>query len=509
MKKLSQLFSKKNLIVFLSVILILAITGASAGIIIANSDEIVKNHQGQKLVLQQCFEGIYQKDINKILTSFYPEDSPEYYDFYDFIDENQDTLLMDNPPYGTIKEFVLHNGANYNQTEADVHFVLTAKDGRENDYRTVINFVKRQGVWFLETDNLAKIIGFLKNMEPQEHHNDNVPNIPQPTTTLLELTPLEQIKYSTPDGYKTYTVSEDKHIDGHTFWNCTHLHEVILPSNTNNIDPSWFANNNSLVAVTFDGESDLFTSVDGIVYSKDMTVLHLFPRGKGTAKGSPQGEFHIPDTITTIGGGAFANYSGQIDKIVFPASVKTIMSGAFYNTFSNMDAQLILNQGLEIISNNAFASSRLFKITIPQSVTEIGEEAFMNAFNLHEIIIPEDSALQTIGFAAFDGATNLYSIYIPQGVTKIENWTFDSCYYLSEITLHDNIESIGMFAFRGCESLSELYISRNITDIGKGAFHSAAQLTLSIEVSAKPEGWHSSWDLGMLAPPIWNVAPPK
>ena len=500
MKKPFKLFSKKYFIVFLSVILALGIIGASAAIILSNSDEVVKNFQGQKLALELCFAGLYEEDIAKVAESTYPKDSPEY---YNYIEQNRDTLFVENMPLCTITEFAVYSGADHKHTEAEVSFTVRHTFGNEGEQYLEVCFVKHNGKWYLTPEVLPSIIGAV-NPISQGGVANHAPN-----TTPLVLTSAEKLAYSTGGGYKTHTVGQDHYVNNQTFEGCTNLHEIILPSNTQEIRSEFFADCSSLVAVSFDDESDLFTSIDGVLYNKDVTKLIYFPRGKGVVNTIPQDEFHIPNTVIAIEGWAFFNYNGQLKKIVFPASIKTVPQGAFYGAFSTSSTQVLLNEGLKKIDTFAFAYSFIQSINIPKSVIEINVEAFVGASTLHNVIIPEDSALQTIGSAAFNGANNLYSIYIPQGVTKIENWAFDGCHNLSEITLPENIESIGMFAFRDCYNLIELTLPSSIKYIGKGAFCGNNILTLHINFSSQPPSWHKNWDYGLRIPAVWDTITPS
>lgn len=82
----------------------------------------------------------------------------------------------------------------------------------------------------------------------------------------------------------------------------------------------------------------------------------------------------------------------------------------------------------------SFYSSAVKNVTIPNTVTSIGENAF--SFCLY-----------------------LTNITIPGGVKRIENNTFDSCFVLSEITIPSDVTSIGRNAFFGCNSLTDVYFN--------------------------------------------------
>ena len=88
--------------------------------------------------------------------------------------------------------------------------------------------------------------------------------------------------------------------------------------------------------------------------------------------------------------------------------------------------------GVTSIDNNAFYSSNIVSITIPNSVTSIGYNAFETCKSLTSITIP--NSITSIGFAAFEGCTSLTSITIPDSVTSIDSNAFGNCSKLKEIT---------------------------------------------------------------------------
>ena len=140
---------------------------------------------------------------------------------------------------------------------------------------------------------------------------------------------------------------------------------------------------------------------------------------------------------------------------------------------------------------------KIHSVTIPQSVTSIGEDAFAQCRGLQSLTIKD--AATSIGDWAFDECLKLktlslgkkitkignYAFYdcrilnnvtIPQSVTSIGNHAFEFCYKMDPLTIKDAATSIGEYAFSHCESLKTLSLGENITTIGDDAFRGCGDL---------------------------------
>lgn len=126
------------------------------------------------------------------------------------------------------------------------------------------------------------------------------------------------------------------------------------------------------------------------------------------------------------------------------------------------------------ISGTAFSNCRnLTSITIPDSVTSIGYQAFSDT-SLTEITIP-NSVTSIAG--TFSYCQSLISITIPDSVTSIGNEAFEDCINLTSITIPNSVTSIGEHAFSGCTGLKEINIPNSVTSIGYRAFYNCRNLT--------------------------------
>lgn len=93
-------------------------------------------------------------------------------------------------------------------------------------------------------------------------------------------------------------------------------------------------------------------------------------------------------------------------------------------------------------------------ITLPDTVTSIGRDAFWNCDQLEEITIP--SGVTEIPTDAFHGCKALRKVTLPSGITKIGSGAFRYCEALTSFTFPEGIEEISSYSFECCTSLSEI-----------------------------------------------------
>ena len=205
----------------------------------------------------------------------------------------------------------------------------------------------------------------------------------------------------------------------------------------------------------------------------------------------------IPNSVTNIGESAFSHCSG-LTSVTIPESVISIGYGAFYNC-ENL-TNIVVNAGT--ISNCAFswcgtAPWNFYRIplslTIGESVTNIGEQAFSFCYGLCDLTIPANVA--TIGLNAFGdvGVTNLFidveyvggdgrifsqcgdaatlTVVLGDGVKHVGDG-FLSQNRIDSLTIGKNVETIGESAFERCWGLKEVTIPNSVRDIGAYAFTS-------------------------------------
>ena len=150
----------------------------------------------------------------------------------------------------------------------------------------------------------------------------------------------------------------------------------------------------------------------------------------------------IEDGVTRIGAYTFCFFS-SLTEVNIPNTVTSIGRGAFRDC------------------------TALKKIYIPNSVTALGAYAFWHCGSLAEVNIPD--GIETIDEGVFDQCRSLAHIDIPNSVTSIGSFAFSFCSF-TEIIIPDGVTSIGQWAFGSCDNLEYVKIGKGITVIADGAF---------------------------------------
>lgn len=209
----------------------------------------------------------------------------------------------------------------------------------------------------------------------------------------------------------------------------------------------------------------------------------------------------IPASVTEIGSNAFAgctnltsvNYIGDWSNLTIQSGNPAVQDAANAPLFDfefippDNTAVIVTNykyngaaadvtipsryQGKPVttIGHAAFFNSAVTSVTIPDSVTSISDEAFINCPKLTNISIP--NSVTYIGFSAFSSCTSLKSITLPSSLSFISGALFLGCSQLTTIHIPVSVTSIGNNAFADCPSLMTVTYPGSKTqwdDITKG-----------------------------------------
>ena len=169
-----------------------------------------------------------------------------------------------------------------------------------------------------------------------------------------------------------------------------------------------------------------------------------------------------------IENGVLKRYKGFGRKVTIPEGVTSIGNQAFYNC--NSITSITIPDGVKSIGNEAFYNCTGIKsVTLPSSVTYIGEKAFIDCKKLETISIPD--SVTFLGDNAFENCIKLANVILSGSLTAIGDKVFSWCNSLTGITIPDGVTEIGERAFSNCKMLQSISIPDSLTKIDAGAFH--------------------------------------
>jgi len=163
---------------------------------------------------------------------------------------------------------------------------------------------------------------------------------------------------------------------------CSTLEQVDIPKNVGTIADLAFFNCHRLARISVDPANEAFADEDGILFTKDKTVLLQMPAANGKTA------YTVPDTVTQIKDRAFRH------------------------------------------------CETLTQITLPQNLTSIGELAFSRCSALASIQLPE--GIGTLEYMLFESCTSLTEVHIPKSVTAIADSVFSQTTALTTVYYADS-----------------------------------------------------------------------
>ena len=328
---------------------------------------------------------------------------------------------------------------------------------------------------------------------------------------------------------ESLTISEGVTAIGDDAFQSCNLNALTLPESLETIGIYAFCNNSSLKSVNIPAK--VKTIGEQAFSSCGLTELLITEGvqtiGDRAFYENRLKNLTLPSTITSIGESAFSCYSSNLQSIVcntvippvlgdnaFGGSVKDIKvplsSIAAYRqaegwkNFTNYYGGDVVNNGItyRIDDNSAtitaaeatlteanipsavefegnqhpvkkindevfFGNANLIVVTLPESLTTLGREAFSFCKSLKTIKIP--SGVTAIPGRCFYGCSSLESVTIPEGVTAIVGSAFEHC-KLNVLTLPESLEAIGRNAFSGNRSLKSVNIPTKVKTIEEHAF---------------------------------------
>ena len=210
---------------------------------------------------------------------------------------------------------------------------------------------------------------------------------------------------------------------------------ITIPATVSSIQSTSFSDN-GLASIAVDASNTNYLSIDGVLYSKDGTLLISYPSEK------TDNLFTLPAAVTRIG--TFAFYDSVYPKTadLDNGLLDTIEQEAF---LASEVESVILGDTLLTIADEAFAYTyHLGTLDLGASVQSIGYRAFYDS-GMQNLIIPQ--TVVSVGIEAFAGNGGLFSLLINNAAFEIPDRCFEDSYNLSSLDLGNAITGIGDYAF--------------------------------------------------------------
>jgi len=320
-------------------------------------------------------------------------------------------------------------------------------------------------------------------------------------------------------GLTSLTISDSvRSIGSSAFYGCNGLRNVTIGNSLNSIGGSAFSYCGSLTSFAVDVGNNYFSSVEGMLLTKDGKTLirgvngdvvlpdsvtsieswafsgcssptHVTIGNNVTSIG--YSAFYgcrgltgvtIPDSVTSIGSYAFADCSDSLFDMTTIPGVKLVDGWVVGRSGGSVNGNLNLT-GIRGIVDRAFSDcGSLTGVVIPDNMTNIGEYAFRNCSSLSDVVIP--SCTTRIRNGVFSGCRSITSLVIPDMVASIGYEAFSGCTGLTNVTIGKNVTSFGQYAFGNCNALTSVTIRQcvcvdNLSDIFSSSYQSITNVFVS------------------------------
>ena len=299
------------------------------------------------------------------------------------------------------------------------------------------------------------------------------------------------------NGLNSVTIGDKlKSIGDRTFYGCNKLTSVTIGQNVESIGTKAFYACYSLTSITIPnsvtsiGEEafEICISLTSVTISNSLSSI-----GRWAFSGcSALTSITIPNSVTFIGDGVFKDTGISNNNSNWDNGVLYIDNCLIEANSDIVKGSYIIKEGTRVITSDAFADCvDLTSVTIPNSVTSIGNRAFSSCKGLTSIIIP--NSVTSIGGMAFYNCSDLTSVTIGENVESIGAGAFWSCKGITSITIPNSVTSIGEDAFKSCKGLTTVTIGEKVESIHRWAFSECDALT-SVVWNARNCNDYSSYD---------------
>lgn len=186
-----------------------------------------------------------------------------------------------------------------------------------------------------------------------------------------------------PASRKAFTIQSDiDYIESYAIPLGSSLEELTITENAPELNPYFYDNLFCLKNFIVDANNQRYTTIDGVLYSKDLTTIECYPSGRTTST------YEIPDGITAIGDGCF-NTSWYLSEIIIPEGVETIGRSAFFYCYNLHE--IILPSTVNYINESAFQHLHLYQLTCKAVNPPTLFDQYVFSGNYEKIMVPAES----------------------------------------------------------------------------------------------------------------------
>lgn len=257
-------------------------------------------------------------------------------------------------------------------------------------------------------------------------------------------------------------------IEGDAFSRCTSLASIHISKNVSSIADGAFSGCTGLVEITVDPENAFYSSVDGVLFDRNQTLLLLYPSSK-------TGAYAIPQNVRTINNGAFEDCV-HLTSLWVPAAVSDILWDNFVgcssltaidvdpdnSSYASLEGVLFDESHTTLVR---YPAARVSSYVIPQSVVGIESKAFQGCAALTDVSIP--STVTNVEYRAFYSCISLTSVMIPNSVTYLGAEAFGGCASLTNVAVSGSLECLPQGLFENCVRLSSITLPESLTRVGE------------------------------------------
>lgn len=251
------------------------------------------------------------------------------------------------------------------------------------------------------------------------------------------------------------------------FLNCNELVSLRLPASLSSFDPAMLGCK-KLTDLTVSENNPNFSSVDGVLFSKDKTTLVYYLPTREDA------EYTVPDGTKEIADKAFSE-NVSLTKVTLPASLERVGANAFSNCMSLETVSFAAESKQLVIDDRAFNNTAVSSVSLPAGVSALGDEVFTNSA-LAEIEFAANSSLTALGNNVFSN-TDLVNVTLPAGLRVLGNSVFRNCTLLESAVLPEGLTTMGDATFYGCSALTSVSLPSTLHTMGTETFYGCSSLT--------------------------------